>query len=165
MSAAKNMGTTAGQKTWRSDDGSVEIISTELLFCDATDLLADMTALVAPAGGAAQRGRIMVGDALALFARELMSGKLTSYLERLLKRTTLIARGDGAGTYDLKGKDALNNAFTGRQKYIFPAVTLALEVSFSGFLDGLGLIGFDPKALMAKISPSEDSSQSTSATG
>ena len=59
------------------------------------------------------------------------------------------------------------SALTGRQKYIVPAVKLALEVSFSGFLDGLDLIGISlPKMpAMAAPFPSEDSNQSTSATG
>lgn len=168
--APKNLGASAGSKRWKSDDGSVEIVSTELLFCDATDLAADMMAAVGmPAGmiGVAIRNGfgVNVGEAVAMFARELVSGKLTGYLTRLLANTTLIARGEGAGTFAMNSRDALDKALTGRQKYIAPAVKLAMEVSLTGFLDGFGLIGFDLKKLMPTISPSEDSSQSTSATG
>ena len=62
-------------------------------------------------------------------------------------------------------RDALDKAFTGRQRFIFPAVKLALEVSFGGFLGGLALIGIELPKIPAMTSPSEDSSQSTSATG
>lgn len=173
MSAPKNLGTAAGSKSWKSEDGAVEFVSTELLFCDATDLLADMMAAMGPAGGAWQAGtggtpqaRMAVrGEAVAMLAREVSAGRLTSYLVRVLAGTTMIVRGDGAGNYDLKNREALNRAFTGRQRYAFPAVKLALEVNFQGFLDGLGLIGVDMSKLTTKDSPSEDSSPSTSATG
>lgn len=163
--APKNLGASAGSKRWKSDDGSVEIVSTELLFCDATDLLADMGAVIAMPGAAA-RGGAAVGDAIAMFAREVVGGRLTGYLTRVLANTTMIARGDGAGTFGMDSRDALDKAFTGRQKYIAPAVKLALEVSFSGFLDGLSLIGIDLRKMIPKVQlPSEDSSQSMSATG
>lgn len=166
----KNLGAPAGSKRWKSDDGSVEIVSTELLFCDATDLGADMMAAVGmPAGmiGVAMRQGfgVNVGEAIGMFARELVGGKLTGYLTRVLANTTLIVRGEGAGTFSMDSREALDKALTGRQKYIAPAVKLALEVSFTGFLDGLALIGIELKNLMPTISPSEDSSQSTIATG
>lgn len=164
--APKNLGASAGSKRWKSDDGSVEIVSTELLFCDATDLLADMGAVIGIPAAAAQQGRAAVGEAVAMFAREVIGGRLTGYLTRVLANTTMIARGEGAGTFGMDSRDALDKAFTGRQRYIMPAVKLALEVSFAGFLDGLALIGIKlPK--MPKMAPSsfEDSSQSTSATG
>lgn len=166
--APRNMGAAAGTGTWKSDDGTVEIVSTELLFCDATDLTADLLAIAGPAGaGFTTRGGRDRIDAVAALAREVVGGRLTSYLTRILANTTLIVRGDGAGTYPLNTKDALNKAFTGRQKYVFPAVSLAMEVSLVGFLDGLALIGFDLRGMMTTTveSPSEDSSQSTSATG
>lgn len=165
--APKNLGASAGSKRWKSDDGTVEIVSTELLFCDATDLLADMGAVIAMPGAAAAQGRAAIGDAIAMFAREVVGGRLTGYLTRVLANTTMIARGEGAGTFAMGSRDALDKAFTGRQKYVVPAVKLALEVSFAGFLDGLGLIGIElPKMPpMVVPFPSEDSSQSTSATG
>lgn len=168
--APKNLGASAGSKRWKSDDGSVEIVSTELLFCDATDLLADMMAAIGmPAGmiGVAMRSGfgVNVGEAIAMFARELVGGKLTTYLTRVLANTTMIVRGDGSGTFGMGSRDALDKALTGRQKYIMPAVKLALEVSLMGFLDGFDLIGIDLKKLMPTISTSEDSSQSMSATG
>lgn len=163
--APKNLGAAAGSKRWKSDDGTAEIVSTELLFCDATDLLADMAAVVG-APGAAARGGAAVGEALAMFAREVVGGRLTGYLTRVLANTTLIVRGDGSGTFAMGSRDALDKALTGRQRYIFPAVKLALEVSFSGFLDGLDLIGMDLRAMMRMVPPpSDDSSPSTSATG
>ncbi len=164
--APKNLGAAAGSKRWKSDDGTVEIVSTELLFCDATDLLADMMAVIGMPAAAA-RGGAALGDALAMFAREVVGGRLTGYLTRVLANTTMIARGEGSGTFGMDSRDALDKAFTGRQKYIAPAVKLALEVSFAGFLDGLGLIGISlPKIPPLMVpSPSEDSSQSTSATG
>lgn len=140
---------------------NVEFYSTELLFCDATDLLADMSAVIAPAGGAWNTAVANRGDAIAMFAREVSNGRLTSFLARVLSGTTMMVRGAGAGTFDLGSRDGLNNAFTGRQKFAFPAVKLALEVSFKGFLDGLALIGLK----IPTQSTSGDSNPSTSATG
>lgn len=144
---------------------NVEIHCVELPFCDATDLLADLMAIVAPAGGDFNAGMAHAGDALGRIAREIVGGALTRYLTRLLATTTMIVKGEGGGRFDLiDSKDALNRAFTGRQKFIYPAVKLALEVNFKGFLDGLALIGIKiPKLMPAP--PSADSSQSTTATG
>jgi hypothetical protein len=160
----QNIGTMAGKSTWKSEDGTVEIHSTELLFCDATDLFADLTAVIGPAGAGFARGGAQLGDAIAMFAREVVGGRLVSYLTRVLASTSMVVRGDGAGNYSLGNRAALDKAFTGRQKFVFPAVKLALEVSLSGFFQGFALIGFDPAAMMGRTS-SEDSSQSTSATG
>lgn len=144
---------------------NVEIHCAELLFCDATDLLADLTAIIAPAAGDFQGGMAHAGDALGRIAREIIGGALTGYLTRLLATTTMIVKGEGGGKFDLlDSKDKLNRAFTGRQKFIYPAVKLALEVNFKGFLDGLALIGMKIPKLMP-VPPSEDSSQSTTATG
>lgn len=163
----QNLGAQAGKGSWKSDDGQVELVSTELLFCEATDLTADLLAIAGPAGaGFAARGGNSVVDAIAALVRELVSGRLTQYLTRVLANTTMIVRGEGAGAYPLNSRAALDKAFTGRQKYVFPAVKLALEVSLVGFLDGLALIGFDLRTMMTRRElPSEDSSQSTIATG
>lgn len=166
---AENLGTAAKVDRWKSDDGQVEIVSTELLFCDATDLTADLLGIAGPAGaGFAAGGGGGRVEAIAALARELTGGKLVGYLTRVLANTSLIVRGAGAGNYSLRTRAELDTAFTGRQQFIFPAVALALEVSLTGFLDGLVLIGFDLRTMMATTkaeSPSEDSSPNTSATG
>lgn len=162
--APKNVGSVAGKGAWKSEDGNVELYSTELLYCDAADLFADLAAVIGPAGGAWTAGNANRGDALAMFAREVVGGRLVSYLVRVLAGTIMIVRGEGAGNYPLNSRDALNKAFTGRQKYSLPAVKLALEVSMGGFFVGLPLIGIDPAAMMSQ-SLSEDSSPSTTVTG
>lgn len=156
---------TGARKTRMEAVDNVEIHSTELEFCDATDLLTDMTAVIGPAAGAAQGGMANVGEAIAMFAREVVGGRLTGYLTRLLKCTTVIVKGDNAVKVSLlDSRDKLNKAFTGRQQMIFPAVKLALEVSFADFLGGLALVGLDMEKIKTLLS-SGDSSPSTSATG
>jgi hypothetical protein len=159
------LGASAGSKRWKSDDGTVEIVSTELLFCDAVDLAADMGIPLGGPGAMVWQGRAALGEAISMFAREVVGGRLVGYLVRVLANTTMIARGDGAGSFAMTGRDALDKAFTGRQRYIFPAVKLALEVTYRGFLDGFALIGLDPPTMPEMTLPSEDSSPSTSATG
>jgi hypothetical protein len=134
------------------------IICNEMMFCDAADLLADMGAILAPAAGRGQ------GDAIAMAASEFMGGKLSSFLLRLLSTTTVIVQDQKSIKIEINSKDALNRAFTGRQRLAPSAVKLALEVNFAGFLDGLALIGLRIPTI-ATPSNSEDSSQSTDATG
>lgn len=141
---------------------NVTFHSTELEFCDATDVLADMLAVIAPGGGTFQEGLATRGEAIGQMAKELAGGRLTSLLPRILAGTTMIIRGEGAGKVDLiNSREKLNQAFSGRKKFVFPAVKLALEVSFKDFLDGLALIGVK----IPTLTRSEDSSPSTTATG
>jgi hypothetical protein len=172
--AAKQPGVApAGSNKWVSEDRTVEIVSTEMLFCDATDLGTDLLAAMGQAAGAwmaggtpgaAGAGLLVRGEAMQMIAAQVSSGRLTSYMARLLATTTMIVRGDNAGVHHLKDREALNRAFTGRQKYIFPAVKLALEVSLGGFLDGAKLIGIKIPTMTTDPSLSEDSDQNTSDT-
>lgn len=139
---------------------SVEFITTQLSFCDATDLLADMGAVVAPTGGLYLGGYADKGEALGRLAKEYVGGRLTGLLTRLLAGTTMVVRGEGKVDL-IDSREKLDLAFTGREAFIFPAVKFALEVSFKGFLAGIGLIGLK----IPKLPPSGDSSQSTSGTG
>lgn len=150
----------------------MEFVSTEMLFCDATDLGADLMAAMGRAAGAwlaggakgsPGAGVLVRSEALQMVALEVVGGRLTSYLARILATTTMLVRGEHAGKFDLKDRAALDRAFTGRQKYIFPAVKLALEVSLGGFLDGLKLIGIKLPTMTMEESPSdsEDSAPST----
>jgi len=182
--AVQGLGAHAAHKKWTSEDGTIEFVSTELLYCDAQDLLADMVASMGQAagawfagqGGSRQAMLAVRGEAAGMLAREVAGGKLTSYQTRLLASTTMFVRGDGAGRFELGSRDGLNKAFTGRKKYAFPAIKLATEVNFAGFLDGLAMIGIDlreavmieaeqPKPDPAEESSSEDSPLSMSATG
>lgn len=151
-----------GRRTRTEAFDGVELICTEMEFCDAVDLLADMTAVIAPAGGAYVGGVASRGIALGEFAKEVAGGKLTKFLTRVLATTTMIVRAEKLKVDLLDSRDKLNQAFSGRPKFVFPAVKLALEVNFKDFLDGLGLIGLK---LPTAASGSEDSSPSTSATG
>ncbi len=139
---------------------SVEFVTTQLPFCDATDLLADMSAVVAPTGGLYMSGYADRGEAIGKLAKEYVGGRLTALLQRLLAGTTINVRGDGKVDL-IDSREKLDAAFTGREAFVFPAVKIALEVNFKGFLGGLALIGLK----IPKLSHSEDSSQSTSATG
>lgn len=141
---------------------NVELVSTELGFCDATDLLADMLAVIAPAGGQYQGGMASRGEAVGLIARELIGGRLSGYLVRMLSGTSMIVRGEGAMNLTLNSKANLDKAFAGRKKYAIAAVKQAVEVNYKDFLDGLALIGM---TLPEMARPSETSSQSTTATG
>lgn len=175
MSAASKPGpvAAAGKGSWVAEDRSVEFFSTEMLFCDAMDLGADLMAAMGRAAGAwiaggakgaPGAGILVRGEAVQMIAMEVVGGRLTSYLARILATTMMIVRGEHAGKFDLKDRAALDRAFTGRQKFVFPAVKLALEVSLGGFLDGLKLIGIDlPTMTTEKESPSdtEDSAPST----
>jgi hypothetical protein len=140
---------------------NVELCSTEFGFCDATDLLADMLAVVAPAGGQYQAGMALRGEAIGLVARELIGGRLSGYLVRMLSGTSMIVRGEGAMNTLLNSKAKLDTAFAGRKKFAPLAVKLAVEVNYADFLDGLALIGMKWK----EETPSVTSSQSTAATG
>lgn len=146
---------------------SIEIISMELEFCDATDLYAEMVAVIAPSGGSFVGGIGSLGLALGAIAREFSGGGLTKQLARLLKTTTLIDRSAKVKVELLDSRKKLDEAFTGRQKYVFPAVKLALEVSFADFLDGPKLIGLDLASWLKTLtgSSSEGSAPSTTATG
>lgn len=140
---------------------NVELVSTELGFCDATDLLADMLAVIAPGGSAYQGNIASRGEAVGLIARELIGGRLSGYLVRMLSGTSMIVRGEEAMNITLSSKANLDKAFAGRKKYAPAAVKLAVEVNYKDFLDGLGLIGMKWKEEI----PSETSSPSTTATG
>lgn len=142
------------------DGTSVEFTTTQLPFCDATDLLADMSAVIAPTGGLYMGGYADRGEALGKVAREFVGGRLTGLLTRLLAGTTMNVRGEGKVDL-IDSRDKLDLAFSGREMFVFPAAKFALEVNFKGFLAGIGLIGLK----IPKLSPSEDSSPSTSATG
>lgn len=139
---------------------SVEFTTTEIEFCDATDLLTDMSAVVAPTGGLYLGGYADRGEAIGKLAKEFVGGRLTALLQRLLACTTVSIRGEGKVDL-LDSREKLNAAFSGRKAFVFPAVKIALEVNFKDFLDGLALVGIK----IPTLSPSEDSSQSTSATG
>lgn len=144
-------------------DESVTLHSTELEFCAATDLLADMTMVAGPAIGAWKDGSVNKGEAIAMLARELVGGRLSAHLTRLLACTTLIAK-DGdkpMKVENLDSREKLNKAFTGRQKYIGAAVKLALEVSFVDFLGALALAGLP----IPNLSSSESSTQTTTDIG
>jgi hypothetical protein len=139
---------------------SATFLTSQLPFCDATDLLADISAAVAPTGGMYLGGYADRGEALGKLAKDFIGGRLSALLQRLLAGTTMTVR--GVGNVDLiDSRDKLDLAFTGREAFVFPAVRFALEVNFKGFLDGIGLIGLK----IPKLSPSEDSSPSTSTTG
>lgn len=139
---------------------SVDFVTTQLPFCDATDLLADMSAVVAPTGGLYMGGYADRGEAIGKLAKEFIGGRLTALLTRLLAGTTMNVRGEGKVDL-IDSREKLDLAFSGREAFVFPAAKFALEVNFKGFLDGIGLIGLK----IPKLSPSEDSSQSTSTTG
>lgn len=141
---------------------NIELCSTELGFCDATDLLADMMAVVAPGGGAYQGGMASRGEAIGLIARELIGGRLSGYLVRMLSGTSMIARGADALNITLNSKANLDKAFAGRKKYAIAAVKQAVEVNYKDFLDGLALIGLK---LPDMARPSDVSSPSTTVTG
>jgi hypothetical protein len=142
-------------------DGGVEIHSTELEFCDATDLMTDLIAAIAPAAGSFQAGIAHMGDAAGQICRELAAGRLTTYLARVLAGTTLIVKGDKLKVDLINSRDKLNLAFSGRQKLVAPAVELAWEVSFADFLGVLAELS----AKIQKRSPSATSSESTESTG
>lgn len=153
-----------GPKTRSVTVEGVEFSCTEMQFCDAVDLLADMTAVVGPAGGGYIGGALSRGIAVGEFAKEVAGGKLTSFLSRVLSTTTMIDKGAKLKVDLLDSREKLNTAFTGRAKFVFPAVKLALEVSFKDFLDGLRLIGWKLPTMPTQ-SGSADSSPSTSVTG
>jgi hypothetical protein len=165
----KNLGASAGSKRWKSDDNSVEIVSTELMPCDALDLLADISGVVAPAAGLAMAWKTGVGNigaSLQQLTEQLAGGRLTSYLPRLLAGSTLIARGQGAGNFGMADRAAFNKAFMGRTQFIAPAVKLAVEVNYTSFLDGVKSIGIDlMPTTMTAPSSSEDSDPSTTDIG
>lgn len=166
--ASANLGMPATKRTWKSDDGSVEIYSSELPPCDALDLLAEISGIITPAAGAVhawKTGSGGLGASLQMLTEQLTGGRLTSYLPRLLAGTTLLARGEGAGNYGMASRDAINKAFIGRAKLMAPAVQLAMEVNFKSFLDGMKLIGIDLKTPTTSQSTSEDSDLSTSDIG
>lgn len=150
----------ASRRSKRLAVENVEFLSTELEFCDATDLLADMSSIIAPVGGLYMGGYADRGEAIGKIAKEFVGGRLTTLLARLLACTTMSIRGEGKVDL-IDSREKLNAAFTGRSKFIYPAVKLALEVSFKDFLDGLALIGVKTPTL----SHSEDSSPSMTATG
>lgn len=154
-------------KTLKVDD-EVEIHSSTMEFCDATDLFNDIMAAVGGGGGGFMAGYGNRGESLAAIAKELAGGRLTAYLARILSCTTVIVRGEHKCKVELiNSREKLNAAFTGRSKYVFPAVKLAVEVNYSGFLDGLKSIGIDPLKGIAGTteSPSDDSNPSTESTG
>lgn len=137
-----------------------DIHTTELEFCDATDLWADLLAALGGAGGAYAEGAVNGGEALGRIAKEVAAGGLVRFLARVLARTTVIFKGD-AKVELLDSREKLNQAFTGRQKFAFHAVKLALEVNFKDFLDGLESIGLKiPRPSLSAVSP-----PSTAATG
>jgi hypothetical protein len=142
-------------------EGGVEIHSTELEFCDATDLMTDIIATVAPAAGSYQAGIAHMGDAAGLICRELASGRLTTYLARVLAGTTIFIKEEKLRVDCINSRDKLNKAFSGRQKLVAPAVELAWEVSFKDFLGVLAELS----AKIQKLSPSAASSESTESTG
>lgn len=139
---------------------SVEFVTTQLPFCDATDLLADMTSIIAPNGGSYLGGYAARGEALGQIAKEFVGGRLTALLARLLASTTMNVKGDGKVDL-IDSREKLDEAFTGREMFVPFAVKAALEVNFKGFLAGLALVGLK----IPKLPPSADSSQSTNATG
>lgn len=142
-------------------DDDIKLISTELDVCDSIDLIADIMGPLAPAGAAWNTGA-HAGDAIGMLARELTGGGLTRNLIRLLSCTTLVCKSEQLKVELIDSREKFNQAFAGRAKYVAPAVKLAVEVSLSGFLDGLELIGIK-KPTLAK--PSGLSIQNTNATG
>lgn len=138
----------------------------EMEFCDAVDLFTDMTAAIAPSAGALVGGIASRGLALGEIAKEVAGGKLTAYLARVLATTTLIVPSEKLKVELINSREQLNKAFTGRAKLIYPAVKLALEVSFKDFLDDewLSLLGLKIPTKTTESSP-EDSSPSMSAIG
>lgn len=158
MSAGRNKGAPSARRSRTETVEGVEIHSVELEFCDAADLLPELLAIVAPAGGVANGG-LNIGDGIAAMASALLGGRLTSLMPKVLAATTVII--PGVGQVDLTSRENLNRAFSGRKKFIFPAMKLALEVSFADFLDGLKLVG----VTIPTLSPSADSDLSTTATG
>ena len=154
---------TAPRKTKSETIEDIQIHSVELDFMTATDLLPDLLAIIGPAAGV-EKGQITYGEAAAAVSYALVGGKLTALLPRILCGTSMIIPGEGQ--FDLVSREAINKALTGRKKFIFPLVKIALEVSFADFLGGLALIGIKlPKLPTRTPSPSEDFSPSTSATG
>src|SRR5262245_20256111 len=99
-----------------------------------------MMAVLGLAGGAYEEGALNRGDVLGLTGKELTGAQLPKFPGRLLACTTLVGGGEGKSGR-IGSLEKLNRAFTGRQRFVFPAVKLALEVSFKDFLDGLVLIG------------------------
>ncbi len=120
------------------------VISTELEFMDAADLVPELTAILAPGYAAAGASDASIGQAIASMAMALTGGKLTALLPRLLKGTTVVVpdEGDKLVKIDLIDPRALNRAFTGRKKLAMGVVKLALEVNFRDFFDGVDLAGF-----------------------
>lgn len=146
-------------KTLKIED--VTLISTELDVCTSLDLIADVMGPLAPAGGAWTSGQAAnAGEAVGMIAREMVGGTLTKHLITVLSCTTLTAPQLKIDCIDSREK--LNQAFAGRQKFLLPAVKLAVEVSLAGFLDGLELIGMKKPNLAQSFA---DSKTSTDATG
>lgn len=141
----------------------VDIISMELEFCDAADLLPDLVAALGPAGGSFKDGESSMGEALGMLADRFTKGNFTGYLGRLLAATTIIDKESkpAVKVEFLDTREKLNAAFTGRGKLVPVAVKLALEVSFKDFLDGLVLAGLK----IPKLSPSADSPTTTTDIG
>jgi hypothetical protein len=120
-----------------------QVITTELEFMDAADLVPELTAVLAPGYAAAGGDDSSIGKAIANMAMALTGGKLTALLPRLLKGTTVIVPDEGGKLVkiDLTEPRALNRAFTGRKKLAMGVVKLALEVNFRDFFDGVDLAG------------------------
>lgn len=158
MSAGRNKPMPSARRSRVETVEGVEIHSVELEFCDAADLLPELLAIVAPAGGVAN-GMLNIGEAVGAMARELVGGRLTALMPKVLAATSVLI--PGVGLIDLTSRENLNRALSGRKKFIFPVMKLALEVSFADFLDGLKLVGIT----IPTLSPSADSDPSTNATG
>lgn len=161
VAKAPGKAATVGQVRTKSEkfDG-VTIHSVELEFCASTDLAEEFMQILG--SSVAGNGDIDV----ASVARQFVGGRLTALLPQLLAATTVIV--PGVGQFDLNTREALNDAFAGRKRLIFPAVKLALEVSFADFLDGFELVGLPrPRLPWTKRTPSpiEDSPESMSDTG
>lgn len=143
-------------------DSDVTILTMELDVCDSLDLIAEIMGPLAPSMSAWNTGRADMGEAMGMLGRELTGGSLSKHLVSLLKCTTVTVKSEKLKVELLDNREKINQAFAGRAKYLPAAVKLAMEVSLADFLDGLKLIGLKIPTLAP---PSEDSTQSTSATG
>lgn len=113
------------------------VLSTELDFCSAADLVPELVAVVAPGFDIQGQTDASVGKAIAAMSTSLVGGKLRALLPRLLAGMQVVIPDEQR--YELSTEKGINGAFKGRKKLGMACVKQALEDNFRDFFDGADL--------------------------
>ena len=149
---------------FETPDGKITVkaISQEFDFDSAAEIMPEITGTISGAVKKMRSGDDLESwaGALQALAYEFAGGKLLPFLPKLLKGVIVVIPNAKVPKLELRTREAINAAFTGRKKMLIPIIGMAIQDNFYDFFDVGALIDKVMARMMAQFS-SATSSPST----